>query len=687
MKLSDVKIQSKVLMILCVPLLALLVAVSALLMQENAVRIENTQLYDLTKTAPEIGTFLQELQKERALSVQFINAKEGVTSTAQDKLDKQRASTNLALPVYQKQMTNILNGSFDKTVKETIRAADDKISELSAFRKQVDTKTVDGNQTAKFYTETNAKIIAIISRMASLSTDANISVQLIAYYNLVLIKEKSGIERAIGANGLGMGVFAPDIYTRFVGLSAQQDVHLAIFRERASPDIAKFLETTVSGKAVDEVIRIRKAIAGAGTNVPMDSTITSDYWVNVSTQRIDLLRKVEEKAADSLIALVKSTKDSSVSRFFSELGLSVTALFITIIFGLFMVRSITVPLIGANKGLQELANDNLDYQVVGDTRKDEVGDIARAMLVFKQNALERRRMASLQEEESKAKLARASRVDALVNAFDTTARELIGNLELAATEMDTTSQSMLSIANQTSSHSSSVASSAVQAGANVQNVASAAEQLSASIREISQQMSKSSDYANKALDSVTVAQETIGRLSVAGDKINQVVSLITEIAEQTNLLALNATIEAARAGEAGKGFAVVASEVKSLASQTQKATDDIAVMVRDVHEQTQQAVEVISNVGKSISELRETTSAVAAAVEEQTSATQEISRNVQEAASGTDEVNNGITQVSDGARESGDAASNVLSVSKELTQQSQQMKTSIESFLTDIRAA
>lgn len=604
---------------------------------------------------------------------------------AQDRLVKQRNATDAALPAYQNEMTNILNGSFDTTVKDAIKRAQSKINELVDLRKQVDIKAVDGNQTAKFYTETNSKIIEIISRMASLSTDAAISMQLIGYYNLVLIKEKSGIERAIGANGIGQGMFTTDIYARLVGLSAQQDVHFAVFKERANPDVVKFYEATVTGPPVDEVLRLRKVIFSSGTGTAIDSSLSSNYWIDMTTQRIDLLRKVEKRDAEALISLVEATKNASTSRFFTELGLSAMTLLITVIFSIYMVRSITGPLSEANNRLQELANDNLDYQVVGDMRKDEIGDIARAMLVFKRNAIERRHMTALQEDENKAKLVRAARIESLINTFDSTANKLIRSLEAAATEMDMTSQSMLNIANQTSAQSSVVAASAIQAGANVQNVASAAEELSASIREIALQMSKSSDLADRALDSVTEAKETIGRLSIAGNKINQVVGLITEIAEQTNLLALNATIEAARAGDAGKGFAVVASEVKSLANQTQRATDDIAVMVRDVQEQTQQAVAVISNVGKAIADLNATTSAVAAAVEEQTSATQEISRNVQEAATGTDEVNSGITQVSDGARESGNAAGNVLTVSKELSGQSQKMKISIESFLTGIR--
>lgn len=190
MKLSDIKIQSKVLIIICIPLLALLAAVGVLLVDENHARLENTQLYDLTSTAPGIGNFLQELQKERALSVQFINAKDDAVIAAHDRLKKQRTQADIALPVYQKQMANILSGAFDETAKVNIRQADDKIAELTAFRKQVDIRSVDGNQIAKFYTETNAKIIAIISRMVSLSTDASISMQLIAYYNLDLNKGK-----------------------------------------------------------------------------------------------------------------------------------------------------------------------------------------------------------------------------------------------------------------------------------------------------------------------------------------------------------------------------------------------------------------------------------------------------------------------------------------------------------------
>ena len=94
------------------------------------------------------------------------------------------------------------------------------------------------------------------------------------------------------------------------------------------------------------------------------------------------------------------------------------------------------------------------------------------------------------------------------------------------------------------------------------------------------------------------ADQLVGQLSSGASRIGDVVKLIRAIAEQTNLLALNATIEAARAGEAGRGFAVVASEVKTLASQTAKATEEIATQIGAIQGSTAQAVEAIRQISR-----------------------------------------------------------------------------------------
>ena len=108
-------------------------------------------------------------------------------------------------------------------------------------------------------------------------------------------------------------------------------------------------------------------------------------------------------------------------------------------------------------------------------------------------------------------------------------------------------------------------------------------------------------------------------------------SLINSIASQTNLLALNATIESARAGEAGRGFSVVAHEVKNLAGQTARATDDIAQQITHVQNEASLAVNAIRDITRTIDQINNLSTIIAGAVEEQNSATQEIARNMDKA--------------------------------------------------------
>jgi methyl-accepting chemotaxis protein len=221
----------------------------------------------------------------------------------------------------------------------------------------------------------------------------------------------------------------------------------------------------------------------------------------------------------------------------------------------------------------------------------------------------------------------------------------------------------------------------------VQSVASATEELGSSVNEISRQVQESSRIA---IDAVKQAENTDGRivqLSHAAGRIGEVVKLITAVAEQTNLLALNATIEAARAGEAGRGFAVVASEVKALAAQTAKATDEIGTQIAGMQSATQDAVVSIKEISQTIGRISEIATTIASAVEEQGAATQEISRNVQQAAQGTSQVAGNISDVNDGASETGSASAQVLASARSLSSDSNHLRLEVDKFLATVRAA
>ena len=180
--------------------------------------------------------------------------------------------------------------------------------------------------------------------------------------------------------------------------------------------------------------------------------------------------------------------------------------------------------------------------------------------------------------------------------------------------------------------------------------------------------------------------DTVQGLAEAASKIGEVVTLINDIAGQTNLLALNATIEAARAGEAGKGFAVVAGDVKNLANQTAKATEDISAQVTAIQNETNDAVGAIERIRDVITEVNEIATTIATAVEQQGVSAQEIARNVQQAARGTQDVNENIESVSRAASETGTAAGQVLSASKEMSRQAEDLRGEVDRFLREVRA-
>jgi methyl-accepting chemotaxis protein len=174
----------------------------------------------------------------------------------------------------------------------------------------------------------------------------------------------------------------------------------------------------------------------------------------------------------------------------------------------------------------------------------------------------------------------------LTNELETRLSSAIGSVTSAATGMRTSASAMSLNASAVSDRSMDMSRAADQASGNVQMVAGATAQLSESVAEISQQMAVSTAIAEKACESAKRTDEVIANLSLAANKIGQVVSLIDTIASQTNLLALNATIEAARAGDLGKGFSVVALEVKVLAHQTSEATSEISTQVAEIQTAT-----------------------------------------------------------------------------------------------------
>lgn len=338
--------------------------------------------------------------------------------------------------------------------------------------------------------------------------------------------------------------------------------------------------------------------------------------------------------------------------------------------------------------MRQIAEGRLDAQVPYTERADEVGEMARALNVFRENAQENLRLEKEAEElKKRAEEDRRRALFGLAGNFESNVKSVADTVATAATEMDATSRDVMKRAQDSSEKLSRLVSGLSDASQNVQTVASAATELSASVREISRQVSHGGKIMASAVTAAGRADGMAASLSEAAEKIGSVIDVINEITAQINLLALNATIEAARAGEQGKGFAVVASEVKDLAGQTSAATRQIEEQISFIQAAAADTVGAIQQISATITEMNTISSSIAAAVEEQGMATQEIARNVQAAAETARSVSANATDVRETSSGASAAVSQMIAAAADLSRQSESLRSQVGSFLKDIRAA
>jgi methyl-accepting chemotaxis protein len=442
-------------------------------------------------------------------------------------------------------------------------------------------------------------------------------------------------------------------------------------------------------EAAFQAVAPLRGMLQAGTLASLEMTefvsVTNARVAERLAARIDELVTAQTTAAKTISGEMGETIAGSIS---TTMILSVIAIALGLIFAYLIAKGITAPIGGMTGAMTKLANGELTVEVPSLANKDEIGTMAKAVQVFKDNALKVKALEDEQKavEERAAKEKRAA-MNALADGFEAKVGGVVSEVSSQATQMQQSATQMTATAEETSRQATAVAAASEEASTNVQTVAAATEELSSSISEISRQVTESARMSSKAVDEVGRTSQTVEALSNAAQKIGNVVQLISEIASQTNLLALNATIEAARAGEAGKGFAVVASEVKSLASQTARATEEIGSQINEIQAATGQSVEAMRSIGETISSMNAIASTIASAVEEQGAATKEIARNVQQAAAGTSEVSSNITGVTRAAEDTGSAASLVQRAAADLGTQAKDLRVAVEQFLQQVRSA
>ncbi|MBO4225137.1 methyl-accepting chemotaxis protein [Bradyrhizobium neotropicale] len=472
------------------------------------------------------------------------------------------------------------------------------------------------------------------------------------------------------------------------GYSVTYNADTSILLNAANPQ----LEGKITGAIDSNGVLIADAIIGAARQKLEGGTTSYLYprpGGTVALRKMIFARGFEPWNIVMSYGLYVDDIDADVNALLLELGAVGGGLMLLMgLLSWLIARDVVGALDRQKNRMQRIAEGSLDEAVEETGRGDEIGRMAETLEVLRQTAITARALEAEQDAtKERSEQEKRDALIALADRFDASVGQLVGLMASGSSELEATAKSMSATAEGTNHRASVVGSAATEASSRVQTVASAAEELSSSISEISRQVAQSANVTGRAVASARRTDTIVRALADGAQQIEHVAELISSIAEQTNLLALNATIEAARAGEAGRGFAVVASEVKSLASQTAEATKEIGTRIAQIQGATKEAVEAIDGITATIEEVSTIATSIGSAIEQQGAATAEIARSVSQTAEATKEVTTNIGGVSAAANETGNAAGLVLTAASNLSKQAEQLSGEVSTFLAGVRAA
>jgi methyl-accepting chemotaxis protein len=519
--------------------------------------------------------------------------------------------------------------------------------------------------------------------------------------------------REMGANWLPSVDAANKLATSVMRLRTNQARHAMSRTEAQMAEVEQLIDRQL--QSVESQRRTYERLISSDEEKTLYESFSKEFssYLTKSKELIVLARKNERENAadkfvefrvefnrstdilDKIVALNKTGAekqyDHSVEVFNSSstamTGLVIVSLLIGAAAAAYVIFGVTKPLTNITNTMEAVSQGNLDTTIPYIGRKDEIGDQARTLEIFRQGLAETAKMRLEQAETEKRNAAKLiAERNAIADEFERTMGALAESFVTSSNEVQGAAQNLSATAEETSRQAQTVAEAAEESSSNVQTVASATEEMSASVREIFGKVNQAAQIANQAAQEASATRKDIAELSHSAESIGQVIELINTIAGQTNLLALNATIEAARAGEAGKGFAVVASEVKQLAAQTAKATEEISTKIGEIQQATTRTVNSIGSISNTVEQIREISSMVAAAVEEQGAATQEIATNTSRAAQGSEAVTTNISGVGHAAEMTGAASTQLMSLSNTLSSQADTLQTEVKTFVRNLRA-